>query len=249
MLIIGHRGARNEAPENTVESFVHAQTNGCVHFELDIQLSSDLELVVYHDSSLKRTSGIKGLVRDLDSKDLLKTDARLNTPGWKHPCYIPRLQSVIDATPKTISWQLEVKPDTRARMQHIAIKLLDIVRVNDLKDKVTITSSSQEFLREVRSKSDLHVGLVQEFPYLNRASDAAKLGCKLLVLNQKIATPRRVQQAIDLGLRVSCWTINSVDRIIELERIGVDSFITDEPSKIIHFFSKKESDKSPYISS
>lgn len=240
MLIIGHRGARNEAPENTVESFVHAQKNGCLHFELDIQLSSDLELVVYHDSSLKRTSGIKSLVRNLTTKELLQTDARLNTPGWKKPCYIPKLQTVIDAAPKTISWQFEVKPDSRARMNEIAIRLLEIVKVNNLKSKVTITSSSQDFLNEVRAISDIDTGLVQEFPYINRASDAADLACSLLVLNQKIASPRRVQQAIDLGLKVSCWTTNSVDRIIELEQLGVASFITDEPSKIIRFFSNKD---------
>ena len=239
MLIIGHRGAKNEAPENTVESFVHAQNNGCLHFELDIQLSLDLELIVYHDPSLKRTCGIKGFIRDFDLDELSKTDARHNTPGWEFPCYIPTLQSVVDSVPQTLSWQFEVKPDSKERVDDIVTKLLEFIRVNELKNKVTITSSSQYFLKEVRLKSDIDLGLVQEFPHMNSASDAAKLSCKLLVLNQKLATPRRVQHAIGLGLEVSCWTINSPERIIEFEKIGVASFITDEPSKTIRFFSKK----------
>lgn len=105
MIIVGHRGARKEAPENTVAGFVHAVRNGCRYFELDIQLSKDHELVVFHDTSLKRTTGQRGKLGSHEFESLRCLDARLNTPYWPSPCPIPNLRQVIDSAPQAKHWQ------------------------------------------------------------------------------------------------------------------------------------------------
>lgn len=52
--IIGHRGASGESPENTLESFQLAVTQGACMIEMDLQLTADGHIVVVHDWTLER---------------------------------------------------------------------------------------------------------------------------------------------------------------------------------------------------
>jgi len=236
--IVGHRGARNEAPENTKEGFIHAQKNGCVHFELDIQLSSDHKLVVYHDSSLKRTSGIKGHISTTPFDELQKTDARLNTPGWETPCFIPSLQSVIDATPDILSWQFEVKKDTNPRMAILLERLEQFMKDNGLFEKSTITSSHKEFLAQFKRKNPaIKTGYVAQYAHNKPVKSALKLECSLLILKENLATGHRIKDAITHDLEVSCWTVNELQRMDQLHALDVASIITDIPTQAIKHFS------------
>jgi len=54
ILNIAHRGARAYAPENTLVAFAKAKTLGCDMFEMDVQLTKDGEVVVFHDDDLIR---------------------------------------------------------------------------------------------------------------------------------------------------------------------------------------------------
>ena len=65
MIVVGHRGAQGEAPENTVAGVRHAIDRGVRHLEIDLRLSSDGRLVVLHDDKLKRTTGDRRRVGDV----------------------------------------------------------------------------------------------------------------------------------------------------------------------------------------
>lgn len=239
MKIIGHRGARNEAPENTVESFVHAYKNGCRHFELDIQLSADKELMIYHDTTLKRTSGINEKLSSLPYQVLAETDARLNTPGWPEPCYIPSLDKVYLAVPETQSWQFEVKTDRRDSLKIILDKLVVLIKKYDLYSKCHVTSTNKWFLKELRLKEpQIQTGFVCEFLYQRPISTCKDIGANLLVLNEKLASPKLVAQANQEHIEISCWTVNSVERIDQLLKMGIESLITDEPSLMLKHYNR-----------
>lgn len=239
MKIIGHRGARNEAPENTVESFQHAFDNGCRHFELDIQLSADKELMIYHDKTLKRTSGINEKLSSLPYQILAETDARLNTPGWPSPCYIPTLDKVILSVPQTESWQFEVKTDRRDSLTTIGDKLIRIIKKYDLYEKCHVTSTNKWFLKQLRLKEPkIQTGFVCEFLYQRPVSTCKEIGASLLALNEKLASAKLVAQACQENIEISCWTVNTIERIDQLLKFGVESLITDEPSKMLkHYHS------------
>ena len=55
MEIIAHRGASDEAPENTMAAFQLAWEQGADALEIDIRLTKDRKIVVFHDDSLWRT--------------------------------------------------------------------------------------------------------------------------------------------------------------------------------------------------
>ena len=71
-LIIAHRGASVNAPENTLAAFQRAVDLGADGLEFDVQLAADGVAVVFHDPSLNRIAGRKGKIRQIDS-DVLQT--------------------------------------------------------------------------------------------------------------------------------------------------------------------------------
>ncbi|TNC81754.1 MAG: glycerophosphodiester phosphodiesterase [Oleiphilus sp.] len=231
MIIVGHRGARNEAPENTIESFRHAYEHGCDHFELDVQLSRDHQLVVFHDTSLKRTTGKRGKLSDYDLDELTKLDARQNTPGWPQACLIPSLEQLLDALPDVKHWQFEVKTDSRLRLKIVAQKLIQLIKARKLDGRATLTSSNRWFLKTARAQcAKVSLGVVAESRFWEPVTAAMKLECEYLCLSDRLATPKRISDAHAKGLKVSVWTINAPERMTELAELGIFSIITDVPS-------------------
>lgn len=79
VLNIAHRGARAFAPENTLVAFAKAKTLGCQMFEMDVRMSKDGVVVVYHDEHLQRCTDAKSKFPDRDTYNVIDfTYAELN---------------------------------------------------------------------------------------------------------------------------------------------------------------------------
>lgn len=230
MLIYGHRGARGEAPENTLPSFRKALEAGVTRVELDLHLSSDNQLMVIHDPTLKRTTGIKGKIAAHTAAELMRLDARLGLAGWTTPCPIPTLEQLFRECPEFEHYQLEVKSASAAQSRRVMSAVTPLVAEFGLEDKVVLTSSSRTLLRHVQQQPcRLPTGLVEEYGFLDPVKSALRYGCRFLVLNWKLCTPARVAQAQRQGLHVSVWTVNEPQLMLRLRDMGIDSLITDVP--------------------
>src|ERR1043166_5558960 len=73
--IIAHRGASHDAPENTLASFRLGWDQDCDANELDMWLTRDNQIVVMHDSTTKRTTGVVTNIADLTLAELRQMDA------------------------------------------------------------------------------------------------------------------------------------------------------------------------------
>ncbi len=73
-LIIGHRGAKGIAPENSLSGFKKAVELGIDGIELDVHLTKDGKLAVIHDMDLKRLSGLKIPIKQFTFEELKKYD-------------------------------------------------------------------------------------------------------------------------------------------------------------------------------
>jgi glycerophosphoryl diester phosphodiesterase len=229
-LIYGHRGAKGEAPENTLASFRHCLEAGVSRCELDLHLSRDGELMVIHDSTLKRTTGRRGKVAQHNAEELVEFDAREGGPGWPQPCPIPRLAQLFEQCPFE-HWQLEVKSASRVRAARTVLAIRSLVQHHGLLDRITVTSSSREVLRALqRHAPELSRGLVAEYAWLDPLKVARHYGCEMLALNWTLCTPERLLKAQKQGLHVSVWTVNEAALMRRLADFGVDSLITDYPT-------------------
>ena len=147
--LVGHRGARGEAPENTLASFQVAIEAGVTEMELDVRLSSDGQLIVLHDSDVTRTTGVRGNVRQYTRAQLGVMDARRNTPGWHSPTGIPSLQEVVELCGPDMRFQFEVKGADRTVLHQLAHHLTHMIHDQQLQSRVVITSSHTGFLRMI----------------------------------------------------------------------------------------------------
>src|SRR5258708_12285545 len=84
MLVIAHRGASGNAPENTLAAFRKAVALGATFIETDLQLSPDARLVAIHDATVNRTTNGQGAVHDMTLAELRRLD-----PGSRFPSAFP----------------------------------------------------------------------------------------------------------------------------------------------------------------
>lgn len=94
-LIVAHRGASGEAPENTISSFSLALQQGADAVEFDIHQTADGKLIVMHDESLERTTNGQGMILETKLSELKGLDAG----AWYSPKFkgekIPLLEEAI----------------------------------------------------------------------------------------------------------------------------------------------------------
>lgn len=73
-IVLAHRGGSQLAPENTMAAFKKAAELGVHGFEIDIRLTKDEEIIVFHDDTVNRTSDGSGRVAEFTLRELKKLD-------------------------------------------------------------------------------------------------------------------------------------------------------------------------------
>ena len=249
MILIGHRGAKNEAPENTLESFSHLNNLGIQSVEFDLRLSADNELVIIHDDTLERTTNAEGFVKDKTAAELKQLDAcshfytntlestdtneisnKTSTNGG-----IPTLKEVLSTFNKLEHAQLEVKPPEKADHKTICEKILACVNELGIQDRCVITSSDCDFLESCkRYAPTMKRGFIYLDIELKPIDTALTLDCELLAIYWEFCSEALIKEAHSKGLEVSAWTVNKEKAFTNLKKWGVDSVITDCPSELMH---------------
>lgn len=236
MRLIGHRGARGEAPENTLSGFRHLRQLGLRAVEFDIQVSADNELVVIHDPRLERTTSGHGPVRDRTADAMTALDAcHKSFPSWPDSDGVPRLEDVLALLDDFEHLELEVKSQTPEEESVVIARLPELWQRFRLAGRARTTSFNPRYLQGMREAApDIARGFLFEADFHGDALQVAQaLGCSSLGPHQSRCQPALVQAAHDAGLIVSTWTVNDAGRARELDAMGVDGLITDIPSQAL----------------
>jgi len=109
VLVIGHRGARCCAPENTIPSFRLALETGVDGVEMDVHMTRDGEVVVIHDDTLERTTTGSGYVKDHTLRELKGLDAGVKFGSQWRGVKIPTLEEVLRELGSRVSYVIELK--------------------------------------------------------------------------------------------------------------------------------------------
>jgi glycerophosphoryl diester phosphodiesterase len=94
--VIGHRGSKAFAPENTLMSMKIALLQGCKWIECDVMLSKDKIPVIHHDNTIDRCTNGTGYLKDYTMEELEKLDAGSHFSSDMYKESIPSLKSLID---------------------------------------------------------------------------------------------------------------------------------------------------------
>jgi glycerophosphoryl diester phosphodiesterase len=229
MLIIGHRGARAQQPENTLRALEEGIR--CADFvEIDLRRSRDGELVVMHDPTVDRTTNGTGPVSTLSLTDLKSLDAG---KGEK----IPTFQEVLDLVRGRCGLLVEIKePGTEDQI---------VTRIRDTGfGDLFVISFHLSAIERVRESSTLKTGLIVSRGMPDPVDLAFRAGVDLILPRLDLVTGAMVRKAHRQRILLFAWTVNQVGDIHRMARFGLDGIASDDPCfarSVVHKEEARES--------
>jgi len=228
-LNIAHRGASALAPENTIAAFERAVELGADVIELDLHMSRDGELVVIHDDTLDRTTDGRGVVHELNLKDLKRLDAG----RWFGKEFagerIPTLTEVLQRFAGKVPLALEVKAGS-AFFPGIEEKVISALRRHSAIGQAAVASFDHyalQRLKEIEPTLRTAALLVGRPVSLSALAGPAKADG--LALEASFVTKTEVEACRAAGLQLVVWVVNDPAQMRHFIRLGVDGIITDRP--------------------
>lgn len=247
MRILGHRGARLVAPENTVAAYRAALAEGADGVELDVRLTADRALVCLHDATLGRTTSGRGRVRERTLAEVRALDAGAlfaangSFPYRGRGLRVPTLTEALDAVPPPALVDIEVKapPNHRGELGALVEALAAALDGRQDRDRLRVTSFSRKLVAlAVRALPDLRVGLVTSaiVPLGMALSASERLGCSVLAAQSPtFFAPKAsvaVARAQAAGIELVAWTVDEAAVARRLADLGVDAVVTDRPGAL-----------------
>ncbi len=239
MLIVGHRGARFEAPENTVPGIRYAIDLGLGAVEFDIRMTSDDHLVVIHDATVDRTTNGEGDVSSFTLAEIQSFDARSIFPDWPEPCVVPALAQVLDVVQTLPELLIEIKGDAPRRLEKIVPATIAEILRRDLVDRVTITSFDPYALGLVQREAPrIRRGYIGNCDSQDFLDTAVRLDCTQIDIRHATADRGLVVKAQSLGMRVIAWPVNSREDLDSVLALKSRMFCTDNPTLLMELHSR-----------
>lgn len=237
ILVIAHRGASGYAPENTLASMKKAIEMKADMSELDVQETADGKMIILHDGSLKRTTGVDKNIWETNYADLKGLDAG----SWFSEEYkgesIPTLQEVIDLVKGKMKLNIELK--TNKHEKKLAERTLKIVEDNNFLDQVVFTSfkfAEADKVKELNPKAK--VGYL--FSKLPKDVDVFTANIDVLSAKYKLVDAEFVKKAKANGKEVVVWTVNKPEDMKRMIELGVDAIITNYPDILRKIIDSEE---------
>lgn len=234
-LIIAHRGAAADAPENTDAAFKEAVHQHAHALEIDVRLTADNQLVVIHDSNVKRTTNGSGAVADFTLQELQILDAG----SWYSPQFsnerIPTLKEVLSFLDSTTMLVIEIKSESEGIEQRV----IDEVETSGRRKQVLLKSFYPDMIRTFeRIAPDIpriyvfafHWSLFNfTFGTLPRFENIFDIPAQYLQIHHLAITRSLVEQSHHRNYKVIAWSVNTEDDMDEMIALGVDGIETDHP--------------------
>ena len=231
ILVMGHRGARGLAPENTIASFETARKIGVDFVELDVHMSKDDHIVVMHDATVDRTTDGHGYIKDKSLSEIKTLDAG----SWFDPHYtgegVPTLTEVLEWSKGEMPLAIELKGGFEQGMVH---KVIDLLWRYDMANEVILISFDHRSLQHVKALSpEIRTGLLYAARLVDSVAVARSSGADALHPSWKYVDRELAREAHTAGLALSTWTVNEPADMRNLIEMGVDSIGTDYPDRLV----------------
>ena len=247
-LIIAHRGASGEAPENTMVAFKLAWELGADGIEGDFHLTRDGHIVAIHDKDTNKVT--KGKNKLIVKKTSLKELQGLDVGSWKNEKYskarIPTLEDVIDSLPEGKKFFIEIKCGTEIMKPLIKVIDLKVKQRPILKTNISFISFDKDVIKSCRTQwPDIEANYLESYkkikgisrwaPNENEVFRLLKLSLASGIgtqANKEVLNPKFIKRLRLNQLSFHCWTINDVETARHFRDLGVDSITTDFPKRI-----------------
>jgi len=220
--IWAHRGASAYKPENTLEAFQLALDKGADGLELDVHLSKDGEVLVFHDLTLNRMANQPGRICDHTLEELKRLDFPI--PTLREVYHLANTQS----NGRQITINVELKTDEEL-YPALPSKLLELEHEIHFGNVIYSSFNHYSLMALRQLKSDTPIGLLYNIGLVDPHLYAARLQANALHAPWQIiaALPQTVKDCHAAGIAVHVWTVNDAGVMELMCQAGVDAVITD----------------------
>jgi glycerophosphoryl diester phosphodiesterase len=200
--------------------------------ELDVHITRDGEIVVCHDDSLERTTGLRKFIGELSWEEIRKLDAG----KWFGPEFagakIPLLEEVLSWAKGKIPVVVEIKRGFGER-EDIVERTIEVIRACGMEGEVEVISFDHRFVKKAKEIAPeiaggiLYVGTLVDPVRAARDAHADALHPHFAYVDREL-----VEQAHAAGLAVSTWVVNDPETARLLASWGVDCIGSDYPDRV-----------------
>ena len=220
MIIIGHRGASGNFPENTLAAFRAAAELGCAWVELDVHLLEG-ELLVIHDEQLDRTTNGNGHLTAAGLAGVRALDAGNGEQ-------VPLLSEVLATLNGNVAINVELKGPGTAEPTS---KLLSAACDTGIWQPDQFLLSAFDHRELQRADPIFPRGVLWGRPADDMIARSLALGGQWMNIALKAATEERVTAAQQAGLKVAVYTVNEPSDLATMRGLGVDAVFCDYPER------------------
>ena len=234
-LVVAHRGASDEFPENTLPAFAEAVRVGAAIVELDFHQTKDGVLVCLHDATLDRTTdaravfgGEKLAVAARSAEEL----ARLDAGRWKHARFagtrIPTLAEALDV----------IQPRAITMIEHKAGRaedLVELLRSKNLIERVLVQSFDWDWLATLHVlEPRIAIAALCGDPVTDaRLDDVARTGAEILHWDHRRLRVEDVAHMRERKFLVCTYTIDADVALVGAPSLGLDLVTTNVPARLV----------------
>lgn len=223
-LIIAHRGASADLPENTLAAFALAAEQGADGIELDVQFTADKQIVIFHDRSLARFTGSRQKIAKLTIDEIKQVDLGEGQS-------IATLDELLEMMGPRVLYNVELKDfglfdsglETAVADRFESFALQDLLLVSSF-NPLSVRRAQHVFTRSVPVALIRAPGLLQ-FSHLLASGEADNPHHSLV--DEEYMTWAKAR-----GYRVFTWTVDDLQEAARLKDLGVHGIITNRPNAL-----------------
>lgn len=237
--LVGHRGAKGHAPENTMSSFLCSLKMGADLVECDVHLSKDRKCVVMHDEGLERTTSGSGLIRDTYSSAIKNMDAG----SWFSKKFknekVPLLDDLLSWAQKQITTLgrppgvvIEIKNEP-IRYREIEKEVLKSVLKTKMQDRVIIISFDHGVIKRTKMLNpNIAAGILYREPLEDPFERARQVQADALFPRRHLVTTDLVRKAHQKKIALATWTVDQTAEMKKMVRWELDAIATNYPDQL-----------------
>ena len=214
--VIGHRGAAGHAPENSLEAFEIAFSSEVDAIEFDVKYVHN-ELIVFHDETVDRVTESTGSIISFSQSEFSELRLHNGEP-------IPTLAQVWDVVPPSVGMNIELKGPNTGR------PVAEFIRTHP--HRYLVSSFLVDELKQFKAYADkVPTALLTRVHDMSVLGSATALGVDNIHVMDAVADPGYLLAMFNAGFTVYVFTVNDIQRALQLREMGVAAIFTDSPRK------------------
>jgi len=238
-LVIAHRGDSAHRPENTLASFAGALEVGATVVELDVQLTADGHVVVFHDPTLDRTTTGRGDVHGLTLAEVRAVSA--GYPERFGTAYagerVPTLAEVLGLLRGRARALVEIKTESVSDDAEggVEARVADEVRRSGMAGEVALISFDQRaVVRLLHLAPEITRGRIFSRTRADEVlAEAREASCGLVMPHKSQLSDALAERVHAAGLKLATWVVDEPEELKKLARFGLYGVGSNRPGVLI----------------